>query len=62
MFCSGRAEWIHKELFDKTWKDGEYLRTDCFRTAAAAAAIPHGPAVVNAKAVHLTGVPKEEQW
>ena len=62
LFCAEAVEWVTSGMFGKPWKKAEYLRTDCFRAAAASCAVPSAPSRVNAKAVLLGGVPWEEQW
>ena len=62
LFCAEAVDWVTSGLFGKPWKKAEYVRTDCFRAAAASCAVPSAPSRVNAKAVLLGGVPWEEQW
>ena len=62
LFCAEAVDWVTSGMFGKPWKKAEYVRTDCFRAAAASCAVPSAPSSVNAKAVLLGGVPWEEQW
>ena len=62
LFCAEAVEWVYSSMFGKPWKKEEYLKTDCFRAAAASCAMPSAPSSVNTKAVLLGGVPWEKQW
>lgn len=54
---------IYGGLFGRAWKEGCYVRTSCFRTRAAGAALAAGaPREINAKSIHLTNVPEGEAW
>ena len=62
LFCSERVDWVYKGLFGKAWKQDHYIRTSCYRTAAARAVVPESPEYINAKAILLGSVPSSEQW
>lgn len=44
LFCAEAVEWVYSGMFGKPWKKVEYLRTDCFRAAAATVQCPARPA------------------
>ena len=62
-FCSENSDSIYRGLFGRSWQQSTYVRTSCFRTPAAAAALPTAaPRMVNAKSIHLSGVTEGEAW
>jgi len=62
LFCSEMSGWVYTKMFDKPWKQADYVRTSCFRAPSASCVIPNAPSSINAKAVHVQDVPWEEHW
>ena len=62
LFCCEAVEWVHNGMFGKTWEKEHYIRTSCYRAAAASCMVPEAPSSVNANAILLGKVPWEEHW
>lgn len=58
LFSAEQASCITADGFGKPWGRGDYIRTDCFRSAAGTAALGGAdcaaPRAINAKSCHLT--------
>lgn len=62
LFCCEMVEWVYKGMFNKHWKKEDFVRTVCYRAAAASKILPNAPSSITAKAAHLGNVPWNEHW
>lgn len=62
LFCCEKVQEIYSGLFNRTWKEADYIRTTYYQTQAARRLLPDSVDWFNAKSTLLDIVPPHEKW